>query len=258
MEPGELKPLLTALLLPPLGPLWLVLGGLWWRKRRRGLVLALGGALLIWALSCNAVAVWLSQHLLPPVALLKPAQAAQLGAQGVQGIVVLGGGVQQDSPEFDSVQLRAPSLVRLRYGVWLAQRSGLPLGFSGGVGWAHGTDAAPTEADAAHRTSRDWGVPLRWVENRSRDTAQNAQETFALLAREGVTHIALVTHAWHMPRAAAEFEAVGFTVTTAPTAAVAPLERGLLEWLPSSEGIFQNRAVLREWLGLRLLATRQP
>lgn len=259
MEPGTLKPILTALVLPPMGPLWLVLAGLVLigrragRRRRTGVLVATSGALLVWAMSCNGMAVWLAASLLPQVPLLMPEQARTLRTQGVQGIVVLGGGVQLASPEFDAVQLRPASLVRLNYGVWLARQSGLPLGFSGGVGWAHGSAAAPTEADAARHTSQAWGVPLRWAEDRSRDTAQNARESFAQLAPEGVTRIALVTHAWHMPRAQAEFAAAGFTVTPAPTAAVAPVERSLLEWLPSSEGVFHNRVVLREWLALRLL-----
>ena len=43
--------------------------------------------------------------------------------------------------------------------------------------------------------------PLRWTEDRSRDTRENAAATVALLRAAGVRQIVLVTHASHMPRA---------------------------------------------------------
>jgi uncharacterized SAM-binding protein YcdF (DUF218 family) len=65
-----------------------------------------------------------------------------------------------------------------------------------------------------------------------------------------VQRIALVTDAWHMPRAIAAFERAGLTVTPAPTGFILPVERDLLEWLPSANGLLASREVLREWLAL--------
>ena len=90
MEPGELKPILTALVLPPAGPLLLATAGcalVAWRRRKAGVALAFAGIALLWLLSCHAVAMRLSDTLLPPV---QPATPRQL--QSVQAIVVLGGG----------------------------------------------------------------------------------------------------------------------------------------------------------------------
>jgi uncharacterized SAM-binding protein YcdF (DUF218 family) len=87
------------------------------------------------------------------------------------------------------------------------------------------------------------------MDDRSRDTVENAARMAELLRRDGVRRIALVTDASHIPRAAAAFRAVGFEVIPAPTAFPLSMERPLLEWLPSSHGLTTCRMLLREWLG---------
>lgn len=250
MEPGELKPLLTALALPPAGPLLAALLGLWLARRRRaaGLGLAALAIVLALALSTHGVGRFLARTLLPPVAAAQPAQV-----RTTQAIVVLGGGVLPHAPEYGAAQPAAETLERLRYGAWLARRTGLPVGFAGGVGWASAGTATEAEGTVAQRVlQEDWGVAARWVDTQSRDTAENASRMAALLAPQGVRHIALVTDAWHMPRAAAAFRRAGFEVLPAPTGFAGPRSRPLLEWLPSSPGLVLCRAVLREWLALRV------
>jgi uncharacterized SAM-binding protein YcdF (DUF218 family) len=248
MELGALKPLLTILVLPPLGPLLLAaLGGLLAIRRKRGGLALAGLALaLLWLLSCHGTAVWLSRTALPQFA---PLSVAELKTSKVQAIVVLGGGVLPEAPEYGESQLNAPSAARLRYGLWLARQSGLPIAFSGGLGWAASAVQQESEADVAGRVARqDHGVTLRWLESQSRDTTGNARLLAPLLQRDGVQRIALVTHAWHMPRSVAAFEKAGLSVTPAPMGFVLPLERDLLEWLPSAQGLQASQQVLREWL----------
>jgi uncharacterized SAM-binding protein YcdF (DUF218 family) len=188
---------------------------------------------------------------LPQVSVLEPSRKAQLGALGIQAIVVLGGGVQPVAPEYGQAQPNASTAARLRYGIQLAKRSGLPLAFAGGVGWSNAGQAVPSEASTAQVFSVELGVTLRWIDNQSRDTAENAARMHDLLAAAGIHHIALVTHAWHMPRSQALFETAGFTVLPTPMGFVLPSERPLLEWLPSAHGLTASRQVLREWLALR-------
>jgi uncharacterized SAM-binding protein YcdF (DUF218 family) len=261
MNLGELKPLLTALVLPPAGPLLLVLLGLAWawpRKRLRtraqgGPVLALLGVLLLWLLSCHAVALWLSRHALPQFAPLPAQPALALRQAGVQAIVVLGGGVRPLAREYGQPQPGQATEARLRYGLHLARAAQLPLGFAGGVGWgASGMAGHPPEAEVAQRYAEQAGLRIRWLDAQSRDTAENAERMAELLHAQGLKRIALVTHAWHMPRSLVHFERAGFEVLPAPMGYVEPRERPLLEWLPSGEGLNETRRVLREWLGLRL------
>ena len=103
---------------------------------------------------------------------------------------------------------------------------------------------------AARVALQDYGVTLRWTEAESRDTSGNARLLAPLLQQGGVQRIALVTDAWHMPRSVAAFEREGLRVTPAPMAFVLPVERGLLEWMPSARGLLASRQVLRECLGL--------
>ncbi len=264
---GELKPLLAALALPPALPLLVVLAGalLAWRSQGQpvrkglqrgglkhfGLSLVMLGALGLWLLSCNAVAVWLARNALPQVEVITPTTATQLKNAGVQAMVVLGGGVLPDAPEYGSAQPSAPTAARLRYGFFLSKASGLPLAFAGGVGWAAAGTNTPSEASTAVQLARENGLSFRWLDGESRDTAENASRTRDLLKPAGVDHIALVTHAWHMPRSQKHFEQAGFTVLPAPMGLVIPQDRLLLEWLPSAHGLMSTRQVLREWLALR-------
>ena len=251
-----LKPLLSALLLPPLAPLLLALIGLALavKRKRGGFALVLFALALLWLLSCHGTAVWLSRSVLPqfaPLALNQVSQVSQLKTDKVQAIVVLGGGVLPLAPEYGQAQPRAETAARLRYGLWLARQSGLPVAFTGGRSWA--AHAAQTESEAAvvsRMAQQDHGVALRWLEGDSRDTADNARLLAPVLQRDGVQRIALVTHAWHMPRSVAAFEKAGLVVIPAPMGFVLPDENQLLEWLPSAHGMLASRQVLREWLGI--------
>jgi uncharacterized SAM-binding protein YcdF (DUF218 family) len=106
-----------------------------------------------------------------------------------------------------------------------------------------------SEGTIARRVlEQEYGLAPKCVDDRSRDTAENARHMARLLLPQGVRRITLVTDAWHMPRAAAEFRRAGFHVLPAPTGFPAAHARPLLEWLPSATGTLLAREVLREWL----------
>ena len=245
-----LKPLLSTLLLPPFAPLLLAVIGLLLavKRKRGGFALVLFALALLWLLSCHGAAVWLSRSILPQFA---PLAAGQLKTGKAQAIVVMGGGVLPLAPEYGEAQPRAETAARLRYGLWLARQTGLPVAFTGGRGWAAHTAQTESEATVVSRVAQqDYGVTLRWLEADSRDTADNARLLAPLLQRDGVQRIALVTHAWHMPRSVAAFQETGLVVIPAPMGFVLPDENQLLEWLPSAHGLLASRQVLREWLGI--------
>src|SRR3954464_9128410 len=64
----------------------------------------------------------------------------------------------------------------------------------------------------------DFGVPVKWIEDRSSNTGANAKLSAEILKKEDVHKIVLVTHASHMPRSVALFRAEGFEVVPAGTA----------------------------------------
>jgi uncharacterized SAM-binding protein YcdF (DUF218 family) len=283
---GPYKPVLTALAMPPVPFLVLILIGARLILPRRGLgfLFVLTGVVGIWMSSCYVTAVWLQDHVLKPApTLLGPQQArlegmgrayAQQAAQARRSgrgavpvppaaIIVLGGGREPLAAEYGMSDLSATSLMRLRYGVWLSRATGLPLGFSGGVGWAQqGDEVSAPEAEVAARVAQQqFSLPLRWIESSSADTRANAARTMAILAEQRVPEVVLVTNAYHMPRAqrvfieAARHEAALHPewplvrVTPAPTGYWRRGERAGMDWLPSVEGMANVRVAVREWLG---------
>jgi uncharacterized SAM-binding protein YcdF (DUF218 family) len=257
-----LKPWISAVVMPPAGPLLLVLLGFWlalrgarpWRKALGKTMFVLGFAAL-WLLACQGTAAYLESKLLKPPAALTPAQvASSFKASGVQAIVVLGGGMYPQSLEYGQAQLSDASAQRLHYGASLARATGLPLAFSGGLGWA-APGGQDSEAAAASRWLAQLGLaPLRWQDSQSRDTAGNARAMSALLKAEGVQSIALVTHASHMPRAMKEFSATGLRIVPAPTAFLGTEQSMGLDWFPSGHGLRNSRRVLHEFVGLLLIS----
>ncbi|MDT7838216.1 YdcF family protein [Aquabacterium sp. OR-4] len=251
-----LKGLAGKLLLPPASPLLLALLGLllWRRRPRLARALVVLGLVSMWLLCLPAVGLGLARWLTTPPPPLTDAQVLALKGARSTAIVVLGAGRRDPAPEYGVPDLRPLTAERLRYGAWLARRTGLPLAFSGGL--APGVDPGETEAAAATRVAeRDLGVRLRWREDRSRDTAENAQFTVALLSQAGITQIVLVTHDMHQRRALAGFEramqrqGVRLALLPAPMAVppAGPLAAG--DFMPSVEGLQRSVYALHEWLG---------
>ena len=255
----SLKPILTTLVLPTASGLLLIAAMLAWAwrrnvsKRKHSIHYPMAAGLLtcagMWLLSCPAVTLWLSLHLLPQVS---PTRPEALLSHKVQAIVVLGGGVEQRAPEYGGPNLPPESMARLLYGMYLAQATQLPLAYTGGVGWGGENGQTPEAQVAAQALARLHGPVLRWQESQSRDTKENARLTTLLLQRDGISHIAIVTHAWHMPRSLRQFEAAGLQVTPAPMGFVSADMQPVLLWLPSGSALRESVWLLREWLALRL------
>ena len=92
-------------------------------------------------------------------------------------------------------------------------------------------------------------VPVEWSEDNSRDTRENAYNSFSVLSKNKITHIALVTHAWHMPRASREFEQAGFKVTPASTVYVTQRNKNLFSFIPSADAFLKSRLFIYEVIG---------
>jgi len=248
------KTLLLTAALPPAPLLLLAAWGGWRLKRRR----RFGGVLLSLAL----IGVWLSTteaggELLsravgqPPV--LEPARIDALRGRSDGAVLVLGGGVRRHVPEFDAGAPAPITAERLAYGVWVARRSGWPLAFSGGIGWAAATELREPEAKIIARVAaEDYGLPLRWTEASSRDTRENAAHTLPLLAKAGVKQVVLVTHDAHMRRALRAFEGeaapLGVSILPAPVGLRDDALTSFSDWCPSTDGFKRVRYVLYETL----------
>lgn len=242
-----LKKIISALLLPPMMPLVLIVWGVLLRGKRAAL-----GKGLIWlgvVLSVTLSSGWSVSLLLRPledVPVLTSARAA-----GAEAIVILGGGTRRDGREYGGETVSRLTLERLRYGARLYRDYGLPLLVAGGA-----PQRGRTEGDLMKESlEQDFQVPVRWVENGSWDTRENAENTAALLRPLGIKRVILVTHAAHMRRSVKEFQDVGFDVAPAPTAFMGGppgMEHtwGLSTLLPTETAAYGGWYGVYEWLGL--------
>jgi uncharacterized SAM-binding protein YcdF (DUF218 family) len=248
-----LQKLITALLLPPAGPVLLALCGLWLTRARSrrwqgvGLWLATFSLLTLLLLSLPVV----GNALMVPLEQTPPISRSQL--QQAQAIVILGGGSSYAAPEYGGDTVSRATLQRLRYGARLAREARLPLLVTGGAPFG-GRAEAESMREALEM---DFGVKVRWIETASRNTAENASLSAPLLKAAGITRIALVSHGWHLPRAVPLFEKQGLEVVPAPTSFSTGSPSLLEDILPRD--MVRSRQALNEYLGLlynRLKETR--
>ena len=235
----------ASLLLPPMSLVLLALLG--WRVSRRwrktGAAIVGLAVILLLVLSTQA-----GSRLL-----VEPLEARSLPISDpkqsdAQAIVVLGGGRLYDAPEDAGREQPKPStLMRLRHGARLQRLTGLPILVTGGAPDGPGDSEA---AVMARSLKEDFGVKVRWLEEASDNTEQNARLSAALLAQEGIHRILLVTDAMHMPRAQRSFSAAGLDVIAAPTYFRARRPPDASSFIPKARELENSSYAIHEWIGL--------
>ena len=234
---------LGAALLPPLNLLLVAVMGLLLLmfNRRTGVAMLVVSLSALFLLSMPVVATALA-GLLEHRAVYR---AGNLGEP--QAIVILGAGSYAAAPEYRGDTVSALTLERVRWGARLHRSSGLPILVSGGSPFAtRSSEAAQMKATL----EQDFHTDVKWVEDKSLNTIDSARNARRQLAAAKIDRIALVTHALHMPRAKLVFERAGFHVIEAPTGFSTTRPPGILNFLPSAQGLELSRAFLYEVLGL--------
>lgn len=134
------------------------------------------------------------------------------------------------------------------------------LVFTGGA--APWEPSAPSEGEILVEFARRYGVPTEAVVTTRRvyNTVEEAESVAAMLVNRSRVgpktkmkqiRILLVTSAFHMPRAKAQFEAKGFQVEAYPVDFLVSSERqiSILDFLPSANALNQTELALREFYG---------
>ena len=241
------KNLIALFLLPPLSLCLLGFAGLWLLKRRPtfGKSLIALSLTLLFALSTP----WMANYLMSVLESNVP--ALQIGeTQGAEAIVILGGGVYHNAPEYATDMVNGTTLERLQYGAYLQRQTGLPILVTGGS-----PEGGTPEAVMMQRTlEQAFKVPVRWIETRSQDTAQNAQFSAAILKAAGIHKVLVVSHAWHLPRARIEFELHGLGPIMAPTrfgyvhgGRPGPI---IFTYLPQAGALLKSHYAIHEGIGM--------
>lgn len=242
--------IIAQLLLPPANFLILGLFGAilaHWR-RRLGIAIIILATLLLYLLSIPAVANRL-------LSALEPATSVDL-SQPAQAIVILGGGLYADTPEYGGETIDAMTLERVRYGARLHRQTRLPILVSGGK-LMRGQQASEG-ALMAKSLREDFGVPVQWVETQAHTTEQNAVLTARMLRAPGITRVYLVSHAWHMPRATRAFVAAGLQPIAAPTGFTTSFRGDVRSFIPDAKSLRKSYYAMHEAIGLLWYRLKRP
>ena len=191
----------------------------------------------------------------------------------VDGIIVLGGAELPETSSFRRQPQLNASAERLIAFASLARRyPAARLVFSGRGVWRHADSYS--EADVARAALAEMGLDTSRVafENKSRNTAENAINSQALMHPQPGQVWLLVTSAAHMPRAVNCFRAIGWNVLPYPVdyrtgeapdgfvfeprVALGSLDRSIKEWV----GLLAYRLLghTREFLPPRILTPVNP
>lgn len=179
-----------------------------------------------------------------------------------QAIIVLGGGRRlgaQDSSEYGQQDLGKESLERVRLAAKVAKQTSLPILTTGGLPDARGGSQSIDQAEAAIMAlvlKNEYGLSVKWIEDQSHTTQENAVYSAKLLKPEGVHYIYLVTQFWHMPRAQKIFEKQGFKVFPIAQGYQASERYTPLDFYPSAQGMTLTRQIWHESLGAVWYAIR--
>jgi uncharacterized SAM-binding protein YcdF (DUF218 family) len=234
------KKVIVNLILPPASLVILSVVGLLllrrWPRTARAL---LWSATTCWLLlSLPVVERWLIRSLHTP-------SLTEQNVSAAQAIVILGGGVKTATPE-EGNSLSTFALERVRYGALLSKRYHLPVLVTGG-----GVFGNVAESDVmAQVLHNDFNVDVRWNENRALDTEDNARYSAALLQREHIDTVLLVTQDFHMPRALRECRRYALKCISAPITSTSHMSDSWIQELPNHTSFNQSVLALHELLGL--------
>jgi len=223
--------------------------GIWWMGWRR-----LARVLAVCAVALPVLAGWqpvsegllaaLENHHVPTV---QPASEVDVNA-----IVVLGAGWVPRADRPVMTQLTTVSALRLAEGVRLADAH--PQARLIVTGGTSRTDLLPV-ADGYALAAGEFGIAPERITTLSEplNTAQEARAVRDQLAPS--QRFLLVTSASHMPRAVANFRAVGLDPLPAPTEYLSGRGRLARDWfsLPSARHLQNSERALIEYMGLAAL-----
>jgi uncharacterized SAM-binding protein YcdF (DUF218 family) len=238
------KKVVAGLLLLPTGPLLAIIAGLVlgrWHRRLGTTLVVLGVSILVLfslPIVSNAIAAS-NEAAFPPLHTDVPLPPHT-------AIVVLGGGMQLGSTDYDGETINAITLTRLRSAARLAARTRLPILVTGGRPQRGRT----TEGDQmAEALVNDFKTPVRWIENRSLDTEDNARLSVPMLEAAGIRTAIIVTDASHMARSRRYFERAGVAVIPAPTDYYAHAPLTVLSFIPNANALRRSAFTVHEWAG---------
>lgn len=227
---------------------WVASAWIYWRRSRVwGNRMAIAGIVILLAFSNFQVGGRLMHALENDYVALEAA-----ACPAAEAIVVLGGMTAPPIPPRPTTDV-ADSFDRLLHALrlWKAGKAPLLIVSGGNMSFLTGSDL--TEARRMQALAQEYGVPASAIilEERSRNTFENALYVREVLEERGLKKILLVTSASHMPRSAAVFRTQGIDFVAAPTdVRVVPRPFNLFQILPNFEALKFSTIATKEYVGI--------
>ncbi len=239
--------ILKALLLPPGGIILLLLISLLFIRGLFGKILLTLTLAIFYLLSTPIVSTNMLAGLEQQVFITPE----EIIASKAEAIVILGGRVYEEGPEYGGDTIKGLMLERVRYAAWLQKRTNLPIIVSGG---SINPEFPPESKLASKVLKEEFGCKVIATEEQSRNTWENALFTSRVLNTNGINKVALVTHTWHMPRALSAFRQNRVDVIAAPTI-FSTGRKGITDgkvedWLPGAAELRNSYLALHEYVGM--------
>ncbi len=182
-------------------------------------------------------------------------------------IVLLGGCTAPSEYPRQTIELTGEA-DRVFYSAWLYHHGAAPhILLSGGyIAWM-GKHSSPADDMAEVLAALDVPKDVLWLEDKSRNTHENAVFAKRILDEKGIHKIILVTSAIHMPRSVALFEHQGLEVIPAPTdyfvtkslwdELMSPSWQTIFfNLIPSAGNLGKTTVAIKEYIGLLVYGLR--
>jgi uncharacterized SAM-binding protein YcdF (DUF218 family) len=251
-----LKKLITSAMLPPgiFVIVFIIIGVC--VKRKSITILSLLCALLLYALSIEPVKDVLFYHLEKQAQAIVPGIHAYKinitnGTQNelnhintIDAIVILGGGV------YENGNFKEDSVNRLLAGYFLYTNTQKPIILSGGSAGGNIQESYTMYSVLQRLNVKKEDII---IESQSRDTDDNALNVIKICERKNYRSIALVTSAYHMPRAYKLFGKSKVSVRPVLCDSKLDMRYTIYSFLPQFSSLANSTKALREYIALLVL-----
>lgn len=185
--------------------------------------------------------------------IMKPLENAYTPSPELDGdvIVLLGGGTRAGVPDIDGTgQVGSAAANRFLTAVRMQRKTGLPIILSGGAVLAY--DANEAEIDKRMLLSLGVSEEKIFIDDQSRNTAENARFTKRICDEQGWSKPIVVTSAFHMPRSAQFFRREGMDIRPYPCDYYTS---GDYHWssfsiIPESFTLYTSCLAIKEYVGI--------
>ena len=201
--------------------------------------ISVAGSICLYLFATPAVALLLLER-------LEPVPSNVIDSPHAQAIVILGADIHSGNGADVPYSVGPMTLERLAFGAQIYRRLRLPVLVSGGP-----IDDRPISLAGLmqQELEQDFSVPVTFIENKSKNTFENALYATPILKSNGISNIIVVTQDRDLRRALWSFSELGIHASSFGRHNFFP-RISIIDFLPSTKSLLECTYELHEILGL--------